>query len=151
MVKIEFPLTPEGVSDAASDLERIRELVERPHARPVALAKQPARLVFTRAVGARSREVLRLLPAGKAAALTPSELAKKMRAWASGEPLSRASARAAIRNIQRCESHLLAEGLVDRRILQIDFSGYDREGSGRYYLEPEDKRILDRCFAKEAR
>jgi len=33
--------------------------------------------------------------------------------------------------------------------VKIDFSDYEREGAGRYYVEHEDRRILDKCFMTE--
>jgi len=84
-------------------------------------------------------------------ALTPEELGQKMAPWPGGGRLSKASVRAAIRNVQRAEAHLLSEGLIDRRIVKIDFSDYDREGAGRYYVEREDRRILDKSNMNETR
>jgi hypothetical protein len=72
-----------------------------------------------------------------------------MAPWPEGSRLTKASVRAAIRNVQRAEAHLLAEGSIDRRIVKIDFSDYEREGAGRDYVEHEDRRILDKCFMTE--
>ena len=156
-VSISVPLTLAGLAEARADLNRLAALVkeaEKPKdlagkAAVVAFGTHPARRVFRRAVGPRSREILELLPAGKPAALTPAKLGRKMAPWPGGSPLTKASVRAAIRNVQRAEAHLLAEGLIDRRIVKIDFSDYDREGAGRYYVEREDRRILDKCSKKE--
>ena len=145
-VSIIVPLTPAGLAEARADLDRLEALIDRA-AKPPESAR--ARRVFRRAGGPRSREILELLPAGKAAGLTPAELGREMAPWPGGSALTKASVRAAIRNVQRAEVHLLAEGLIDRRIVKIDFSDYDREGAGRYYVEREDRRILDECILKE--
>jgi hypothetical protein len=145
---ISVPLTRAGLAEARRDLDQAAAALEKTEA-PVAFAKHPARRVFRRAVGERSREVLELIPASKGAALTPSELATRMAPGPKGARLSKSSVRAAIRNVQRAEKHLSDEGSIDRRVILIDWSGYERDGAGRYYMSPEDKRVIDKCFAKE--
>ena len=81
--------------------------------------------------------------------MTPHELARKMAPDERGSRLSKASARAAIRNVQRCETHLISEGLIDRRIVQIDFSRYESEGAGRYYVSAEDKRVINKSIGRD--
>jgi hypothetical protein len=154
-VTISVPLTPSGLAEARSDLDRLAALVNGEvwpkQSGGQAFETHRARRIFKRAVGLRSREILDLLPPGKAMALTPEELGRKMAPWPGGGRLSKASVRAAIRNVQRAEAHLLSEGLIDRRVVKIDFSDYDREGAGRYYVEREDRRILDKSNMNETR
>jgi hypothetical protein len=147
-VQISFPLTPAGLDQGRAEVDQVAELFARSQKKPVASAKHPARRLFQRSSGRRSREILDLLPAGKEAAMTPTELARTMAQWPDGAKLSKASARAAIRNVQRAETHLLAEGLIDRRVIEIDFSGYDRESAGRYYVSAEDRKVLNRLFER---
>jgi hypothetical protein len=147
-LQITVPLTPAGIAEARADVDRAAELL-RQSGKVVAFAKHPARRIFRRAAGRRSREILDLLPVGKEAAMTPQELARKMSPDARGNRLSKASARAAIRNIQRCETHLLAEGLSDRRVVQIDWSRYEQEGAARYFVSAEDKRVINKSIDKE--
>jgi hypothetical protein len=148
VLTISIPFTSAGIAEGRRDLDRAAAVLEK-NAPSVAFAKHPARRVFRRAAGERSREVLDLIPGSKEAALMPSELATRMAPGPNGARLSKSSARAAIRNVQRAESHLLAEGLIDRRVVLIDWSRYEREGAGRYYMSPDDKRVINKCFAKE--
>jgi hypothetical protein len=60
-----------------------------------------------------------------------------------GKAMSKASARAVMRNLQRLESRLLDQGVISRRVLGKTFERYDAEGAGRYYLERIDREQLD--------
>ncbi|MEJ7790982.1 MAG: hypothetical protein WKF65_03300 [Gaiellaceae bacterium] len=100
--------------------------------------------VYDRSVkGGRSRELLETIGGGKANGMLPSELGPRLKPGPGGKALSKASVRAVIRNIQKLEGNLLAEGAISRRVVLIDFSGYDKEGAGRYYISDEDRNDLD--------
>jgi serine/threonine protein kinase len=91
----------------------------------------------------RSREVLSVLPGGRSNALTPAELGYLMEPDASGERLSKSSVRAAIRNVMRIEKRLLLEEQISRRVLLVDWTSYDVDGAGRYYVDDLDREALD--------
>jgi hypothetical protein len=71
--------------------------------------------------------------------LTPTEIGI---ALGNGQPLTKAQARAVLRNLQQTEGYLLKEGRISRRILVKDFAGYEDEASGRYGISDEDKAAL---------
>ncbi len=64
--------------------------------------------------------------------MLPSEIGPRLAPGPRGKALSKASVRAVIRNIQKLEWNLLAEGAISRRVVLIDFSGYGKESAGRY-------------------
>jgi hypothetical protein len=91
----------------------------------------------------RSREALELLPAEAQGGLTPEELGMTMRLEKDGSAVSKASARAAIRVIQRVTGGLIDKGVLTGKVVKIDFSRYDVEGAGRYALSGEARKGLD--------
>ena len=91
----------------------------------------------------RSREVLELLPPKSQGGLTPEELGLKMKPEKNGSPVSKASARAALRVIQTVGGRLVQKGVVKGHALDIDFSKYDLEGAGRYALTDDARKALD--------
>jgi serine/threonine-protein kinase len=93
-------------------------------------------------VASRTRELLRILPGGRENALTPSELGEVMHPDEEGQPLSKASVRAVIRNLLRVERRLLLEEQISRRVLAVDWEGYDIDGAGRYYDDVLDRKEL---------
>jgi hypothetical protein len=159
-ITLAFPPTKQGFVDARLDLDRLEQTLEQEwnsattpdpsgagaaaSAPASAPAVSPAVVVYERSVkDGRSRELLETIGGGRANGLLPSELGPKLAPGPGGKALSKASVRAVIRNIQKLEGHLLAEGAINRRVILIDFSGYDREGAGRYYISEEDRRQLD--------
>lgn len=155
-ITLAFPPTKQGVAEARLDLDRLEQTLEQEWtsstplvsnaagAAALAPAASPAVVVYERSVkDGRSRELLEMIGGGKANGLLPSELGPKLAPGPGGKALSKASVRAVIRNIQKLEGHLLAEGVISRRVILIDFSGYDQEGAGRYYISDEDRGELD--------
>jgi hypothetical protein len=156
-ITLAFPPTKQGVAEARLDLDRLEQTLEQEWASPVvsdagraasapasASTESPSLVVYERSVkGGRSRELLETIGGDKSNALLPSELGPKLAPGPGGKALSKASVRAVIRNIQKLEGHLLAEGAISRRVILIDFSGYDQEGAGRYYISDEDRGELD--------
>jgi hypothetical protein len=154
---LKVPPTKAGIAEARLELERLEETLALEWATPIVRAgeerstspvvnpKEPATVVYERSTpGGRSRELLELIPAGKAAALTPTEIGRALQLGPGGKPLSKASARAITRNIQKLEGHLLTEGAISRRLLMVDFDDYDNIGSGKYYISDEDRQVLDK-------
>ena len=58
------------------------------------------------------------------------------------DPLTKASARAVVRNLSRMEGHLLKSGRISRAVLVKDRSRFRQEGAGRYGLSDEDRALL---------
>lgn len=71
--------------------------------------------------------------------LTPEEIGVEL---GNGQPLSKAQARAIVRNLSRMQGHLLEQGRVSNTVLVKDFAGYEKEGAGRYGLSDEDRAAL---------
>ena len=71
--------------------------------------------------------------------LTPAEIGV---ALGNGQPLSKAQGRAIVRNLSRMQGHLLDQGRISNEILVKEFSGYKREGAGRYGFTDEDRAAL---------
>jgi hypothetical protein len=71
--------------------------------------------------------------------LTPAEIGA---ALGNGKPLTKAQARAVLRNLQQTEGYLLEEGRISRRVLVKEFASYEAEGAGRYGFSDEDKAVL---------
>ena len=93
------------------------------------------------AAESRTRELLDVLAAADGA-LTPDEVAARMRPGSEGSRVSRGSVRAAIRNARRIEKRLREGGQLDREVLIVDYSAYATEGANRYTLGAEDKVAL---------
>jgi hypothetical protein len=91
----------------------------------------------------RSREALEWLPPKSQGGLTPEELGLKMKPEKNGSPVSKASARAALRVIQTVGGRLVQKGVMTAQVLEIDFSKYDIEGAGRYALTDDARKALD--------
>jgi hypothetical protein len=60
-----------------------------------------------------------------------------------GTKPEKASVRGAIRIIQRKQKKLLADEKIGHEVLHWDWSRYDRDGAGRYYIDPDDRKALD--------
>jgi hypothetical protein len=98
----------------------------------------------------RSREALELLPAEADGGETPEELAARMRPDRNGDPVSKGSARAAIRVLQRVSKTLAEKGeLSDRLVVRINFDDYHVERAGRYSVTREARNALDEFLAAE--
>jgi hypothetical protein len=93
--------------------------------------------------GSRSREVLELLPAESQGGLMPEELGKQMRRERDGSVVDKASARAAIRVVQRVTTRLRDKRVISGELVKIDWAKYDAEGAGRYSLSDEARKALD--------
>lgn len=84
--------------------------------------------------------------------LTPEEISPMMSRQDDGTLYPKASIRACIRNVQRVEKNLQSEGVIDRGVLIVDWSGYDVDGANRYSLAANDKTaIRSLAEADEAR
>lgn len=159
-ITLTFPPTKQGLAEARLDIDRLEQTLEQEwatttaaplpdgedasaSARGHASTASPAVIVYDRSVkDGRSRELLETIGGGKANGMLPSEVGPKLAPGPGGKALSKASVRAVIRNIQKLEGHLLAEGAISRRVILIDFSRYDQEGAGRYYVSEQDRNDL---------
>jgi hypothetical protein len=165
-VTLEFDATLGGVATARSELERFaadlrsRELPDGseqgPQAgsaaavEPVGVDESPAVTVYRNAeFEGYSRELLKVLPE-KDEALMPAELGERMPPFEDGTVLEPRNVRAVLRNIKRNEAKRKREGEMaeDREVVKADWSRYDREGAGRYYLSREDREAILRWSAE---
>jgi hypothetical protein len=145
---VRFPLTRSGARQARHELERLELALPEDDAPaggesaapdPDSRSGSRGKVLFDHLDSAsRGRELLKVLPEGRDRGLTPAELARLMRPGPNGQPLKNASVRAVIRNLWRGAEHLKARGRLDSRVVQRHFDQYDRDGAGRYYLEPGD-------------
>jgi hypothetical protein len=143
---VHFPLTRSGTRQARHELERLEQALPENDAFAEGTAPAPDSGSLSRGKTlfdhlnptSRGRELLCVLPEGKDRGLTPAELAQRMRPGPNGKPLKNGSVRAIIRNLWRGAEHLKARGRLDSRVVQRHFDQYDRDGAGRYYLEPGD-------------
>jgi hypothetical protein len=78
---------------------------------------------------------------------TFAELAEKMPPR-DGAPLSTAQMRAVHRNAKRSENRLINQGSINGPVIQSDFSRYDADGGGRYYLRSADLKALDEYLGR---
>jgi len=99
--------------------------------------------------GTRSRELLEILPGGRAKAMLPEELGRVMKPNGSGNPLSKGSVRGAMRVVQRVTTKLTKRGSIGGNILQVDFSGYGEEGAGRYFIDEPARQALDEHLSQQ--
>jgi hypothetical protein len=60
-----------------------------------------------------------------------------------GSVLPAASLRAVHRNLAKTENRLIKEGRIKGKVVAYDWSRYDIEGAGRYFLRPADLDALD--------
>jgi hypothetical protein len=104
--------------------------------------------------GTLAPEVLKVLPAGKDDGLTPEEIGNLIdNPYEPGTNPDKASVRGAIRIIQRkqrklaAQGKIAAEGKMDGEVLHWDWSRYDRDGAGRYFIDMSARTALDRYIA----
>jgi hypothetical protein len=96
----------------------------------------------------RSREALEVLPGGEANAVTPEELATLMKADPkTGKPIKKASARAALRVLMVKADKRIKAGALSDKIVRVNFDDYDTDGAGRYYLDVDARKALDKYLA----
>jgi len=110
------------------------------------LSESPAVTVYRNAGStSRSRRLLELLPAGESNALSPSEIGELLPPATDGSPLTPHSVRAVMRNVKRNEQTRRERGEMpqDREVILADWSNYESEGSGRYYVSLEDRDAID--------
>lgn len=134
---LRFPLTDAGIADARKKLDDFKSKLK---ASTKTQSDSPG-LILYKHLGLMSlgRELLRVLPEGRANGLTPEELGKLMNPGPGrGKPLEKASVRAVIRNANKGADHLASLGRLTGKVVQADFDGYDADGAGRYYLNPGD-------------
>lgn len=155
-ITLTAPATPAGVDELQSELDELKrqwgsEAVSTTTegAMPSADEHDAVKLYKRTRIHSRSRELLEILPGGRANGLTPTELAELMRLDRNGEKLSRGSVRAAIRVVQRVTTKALKQGAISDDVLQIDFSGYDEDNAGRYYVEEDARKALDAFLASK--
>ncbi len=79
--------------------------------------------------------------------LTFAELSARM-ASDGGAGHEVASMRAIYRNVRRREKSLIEAGIIGDHVVQTDFSGYDEENAGRYYLDSEEFEVLQQYLKK---
>lgn len=71
--------------------------------------------------------------------LTPEEIGIEL---GNGQPLTKAQARAIMRNLSRMQKHLIEGGQISGPVLERHFGSYDQERAGRYGLSDEDRAAL---------
>lgn len=149
-VFIQVELSPAGVASGQRALDEINGLVSGRQgaaapAAPIEPAAQtgPMPDVVTvykhaqRNPQSRTPALLELF--AREALLTPAEIGV---ALGNGQPLSKTQGRAIVRNLSRMQGHLLAQGRISNEILVKEFSGYEREGAGRYGFSDEDRAAI---------
>ena len=80
--------------------------------------------------------------------LTPTELGLRLAPNPDGRPVTKEQVRAILRNLGRSEAYLDKNGILRRRVLVKDFSGYEREGAGRYGVSSEDQKVLREAISR---
>lgn len=148
-VLLPIELTPAGLTRAYDDLDRIAAIVSpASKARPAAaapaatpMASEPDIVTaYKHAARHTKSRTPRLIEVfARSQPLTPTEIGF---ALGNGQPLTKAQARAVLRNLQQTEGYLVREERISRRILVKDFAGYEDEASGRYGISDEDKAAL---------
>jgi hypothetical protein len=113
-----------------------------PTAKPVAPAQIEGHEVVRLYEQMAENESPRFLEALTNEPLTFEELSEKMAANG-GANHEVASMRAIYRNVKRREKGLIESGVLSGPVVQSDFTGYDHENAGRYYLEPDALSTLD--------
>jgi hypothetical protein len=97
--------------------------------------------------GTLAPEVVKVLPAGKEHGLTPEEIGSLIdNPYDPGSSPSKGSVRGAIRIIQRKQKKLADDGRIDGDVLRWDWTHYDRDGAGRYFIDQDARRALDAHF-----
>jgi len=71
--------------------------------------------------------------------LTPEEIGIEL---GNGQPLTKAQARAVMRNLSRMQKHLVGGGQIAGPVLERHFGSYEQEHAGRYGLSDEDRAAL---------
>jgi hypothetical protein len=144
-------LTPAGITAARRGLAEIEGLLNPGLPLPSSDASARADVVTvydhartTR--GSRTPDLLELFVRTDAP-LNPEEIGREL---GTGQPLSKRSARAVVRNLMRMEGGLLQRGHISRRVLVKDFSGYGAEGAGRYSLSVYDRDELRSYLSQDA-
>ena len=138
-IELQIPVADDGtllLKQAIGRLQRDDVVAERPQ-RTAASTTEPIIRLYEH-VGSTSatRRLLEVLPGGRENGLTPEELGSLL----GQPPLSKGSVRAIIRNAKRAEMGI---GGQVGDVVNTDFSGYDDEGAGRYYVEPDQRLALD--------
>ena len=155
---IEFEPTPEGVANAQSELDRFKAILFGDDARGAEASAQDPQLASVQAPpdeapsavhrgtgeSTRTRELLHVLPGDIQEAMTPAEIGEVLTPNDDGSPLSPAQVRAVMRNEKRIERTLKKRGVIleDREVVKSDFSRYDAEGCGRYYVSRADYEVI---------
>jgi hypothetical protein len=131
-IHIEIPVAADGETIRLDELKAWLELDLEP-----AIAAAADEPVVVRAYkrlrpDSKTRDLLRVLPAGEANAATPEELGAQL-------GLTKAQARALIRNAYRLAKGF---GLHRNDIVKVVWSNYSQEQAGRYYLDEDDHAAL---------
>jgi len=150
---IEFSPTPAGIAGAMADLDKlaaefgISEEADDPVGdEPLAPAGSAVEAVFrSTGVGSRTRELLKVLPGDILNAMSPEEIGEVLTPNSDGSALSPAQVRAVMRNEKRIEKTLRQRGTIaeGREVVLADWSRYDHEGFGRYYVSAADREAID--------
>jgi hypothetical protein len=154
---LKFEPTPAGIARAHEELDKFAaslggepageaaEDAESQAPASQAPSDDAARTVYRNAgYDTRTRQLLKALPGDVREAVTPTEIAKHLRRHSDGSLLPPAGVRAVMRNVKRIERTLKRRGVIaeDREVLKADWSRYDVEGCGRYYLSAADHEII---------
>lgn len=148
MLKMVIETTPTavGIAEAIRELEELRESLAQRSSQEREPSAEPAivTLYLRSGEGTRSREFLETLPAASAGGMTPVELGAAMAPDPGGSRLEPANVRAVLRNVLRARLHLREEGRIpsDLDLVCVDWSGYESQGAGRYFLTDSDHAAL---------
>ena len=151
------PATAAGIADLESEVLRIkRDLLAGAAAQAstptVGQGHDAVKFYEKTAPNSRSREALEVLPGGKANGVTPEELADLMKPDPkSGRPIHKASARAALRVLLVKADKRIKAGALSDKVVRVNFDDYDSDGAGRYYLDVDARRALDKYLSASAR
>lgn len=150
---IEFVPSPAGIAEAMADLDRlsaefgITEESDDPVAStlPAPTGSAVSAVFNSTGEGSRTRELLRLLPDNANEALSPVEIGELLTPNDDGSALSAAQVRAVMRNEKRIEHTLRKRGVIaeSRKVVCADWTRYDQEGFGRYYVSAKDRNEID--------
>ena len=146
-VLLPVELNPAGLTRAYDDLGRIAAIVSptgKAAATTPPVSTTPTNVpdivtVYQHAARHTKSKTPRLIELfAREQPLTPTEIGI---ALGNGTPLTKAQARAVLRNLQQRRAPA-RQGRISRPVLVKEFAGYESEGAGRYGFSDEDKVAL---------
>lgn len=146
--------SPKGIADLESQVQTLKRHFLRTSTSTNTTGGQEhdaVKLYEKTPANTRSREALEVLPGGKENGVTPEELAALMKPdRKTGNPIKKASARAALRILLVKADKRIRAGAISDKVVRINFEDYGTEGAGRYYLDVDARKALDKYLASSA-